>query len=361
MASQNRVAVVGCGVIGATIAYELSRLSLAVEVIEARSQPGMGATGAALGVLMAACAQKQDGDLVKLRLASLSRYDRLIADLVTETGLAIPYNRAGILSIYADPNAEAKWSPTILARRSQGFNLNWFDRSALRSQYPMLAAQSGMYSGSDRALNPAKFVQALVQAAQQNGAKFTFNSPVEKLSDLPDADWVVITAGLGSDRLLDSLDLGNDAPLLMPVGGQAIEIYLPDLDVSQVIHAVDLNGSDINIVPLGQDRYWVGATVEFEAQDLPKEANIKTLLETASQFCPLMLQAKVLKTWAGDRPRPRKARSPILGFVPGHQNTLVAIGHYRNGILMAPISAQIISDLIVRGDSELPWRSFGAV
>ncbi|WP_019502098.1 NAD(P)/FAD-dependent oxidoreductase [Pseudanabaena sp. PCC 6802] len=361
MTCKNRVVVVGCGVIGATIAYELSRLSLPVQVIEARSQPGMGATGAALGVLMAACAQKPDGDLVALRLASLRRYDRLIAALITETGWDIPYNRAGILSIYADPDAQAKWSPTILARQAQGFSLKWLDRSALRSQYPLLAAEGGTYSESDRALNPAKLVQALVQAAQQNGAKFIFSSPVERLSDLPDADWIVITAGLGSDRLLDSLNLGNDEPLLMPVGGQAIEIYLPGLDVAQVIHAVDLNGSDINIVPLGQDRYWVGATVEFDPQDLPREANVAKLLATASQFCPLMQQAKVLQTWAGDRPRPRKARSPILGFVPGHPNVLVAIGHYRNGILMAPISAQIICDLIVGGDSDLPWRGCAVV
>jgi glycine oxidase len=360
MASQNRVAVVGCGVIGATIAYELSRLPLSVQVIEARSQPGMVATGASLGVLMAACSQKADGDLVKLRLASLRRYDRLIADLIAETGLDIPYNQAGILSIYAEPDAKAKWSATILARQAQGFSLEWLDLEALRSRYPMFAAKSGMYSQSDRALNPAKFVRALVQAAQQNGAKFTFSSPIEKLSDLPDVDWVVITAGLGSDRLLDSLDLGV-VPLLMPVGGQAIEIYLPGLDLPQVIHAVALNGSDINIVPLGQDCYWVGATVEFESKDLPRAANVKTLLETASQFCPLMQQAKVLKTWAGDRPRPRRARSPILGFVPGYQNVLLATGHYRNGILMAPISAQIICDLITHGDSELPWRDFMAI
>jgi glycine oxidase len=357
MTRKHRVVVVGCGVVGALVADRLSRLSLSVRVIEARSQPGTGATGAALGVLMAACSQKPDGDLVELRLASLSRYDRLIADLIAETGLDIPYNRSGILSLYADPDAAAKWSPTILARQAQGFALNWLDWEALRSQYPMFAAQSGMYSQSDRAVNPAKLVQALVQAARQNGAKFMFGSTVEQLSDLTDADWVVITAGLGSNRLLDSLNLSSDAPLLIPVGGQAIEIYLPGLNISQVIHAVDLNGSDINIVPLGQDRYWVGATVEFEPKNLPNEANVTKLLESANQFCPLISQAKVIKTWAGDRPRPRQARSPILGFVPGHKNVLVAIGHYRNGMLLAPISAQIVCDLILHGDSDLPWRS----
>lgn len=357
MMPQKQVVIVGCGVVGAAIAYQLSRSSFSVQVIEARSQPAMGATGAALGVLMAACSQKPHGDLVRLRLASLSLYDRLISDLIAETGIGIPYNRAGILSLYDATDAEAKWLPTILARQVQGFKLDWLDTEALRSQYPKLKASSGMYSECDRALNPTKLVQALVQAATQNGADFVFNRPVERLADLPKADWTVITAGLGSNPLLDFGDRG-DAPLLIPVGGQAIEVYLPGLDVPQVIHAVGADGSDINIVPLGQDRYWIGATVEFEPTELPRDANIAALLDQASQFCPIMQQAEVLKTWAGDRPRPRQARSPILGFVPGDRKLLVATGHYRNGILMAPISAQIITDLIVQGDSDLPWKSF---
>jgi glycine oxidase len=354
MMSQKQVVIVGCGVVGAAIAYQLSRSSVPVKVIEARSQPGMGATGAALGVLMAACSQKPDGDLVKLRLASLSLYDRLIVDLIAETGLDIPYNRAGILSLYLVPDAGAKWLPTILARQAQGFSLAWLDTEALRSQYPKLQASRGMYSGCDRAINPTKLVQALVQAAQQRGADFVFNRPVEKLTDLPKADWTVITAGLGSNPLLDF----GDAPLLIPVGGQAIEVYLPGFDLPQVIHAVDAAGSDINIVPLGQDRYWIGATVEFDPTELPRDANIAALLDQALQFCPIVREAKVLETWAGYRPRPRQSRSPILGFVPGHQNLLVATGHYRNGILMAPISAQIITDLIVQGNSDLPWQGF---
>ncbi|NJL43017.1 MAG: FAD-binding oxidoreductase [Pseudanabaena sp. SU_2_4] len=357
MMLQKQVVIVGCGVVGAAIAYQLSRSSLAVQVIEARSQPAMGATGAALGVLMAVCSQKPDGDLVRLRLASLSLYDRLISDLIAETGIDIPYNRAGILSLYHATNAEVKWLPTILARQVQGFSLDWLDTEALRSQYPKFKARSGMYSECDRALNPAKLVQALVQAATQNGADFAFDRPVERLADLPKADWTVITAGLGSNPLLDFGDRG-DAPLLIPVGGQAIEVYLPGLDVAHVIHAVGADGSDINIVPLGQDRYWIGATVEFDLTELPREANIAALLEKASQVCPMMAQAEVLKTWAGYRPRPRQSRSPILGFVPGHQNLLVATGHYRNGILMAPISAQIITDLIAHGDSNLPWKGF---
>jgi glycine oxidase len=354
---QKQVVIVGCGVVGATIAYQLSRLSFAVQVIEARSQPAMGATGAALGVLMAVCSQKPDGDLVRLRLASLSLYDRLISDLIAETGIDIPYNRAGILSLYHASDAEVKWLPTILARQVQEFRLDWIDTEALRSQYPQLRASSGMYSGCDRALNPTKLVQALVQAAQQLGADFVFDQPVERLADLPKSDWTVITAGLGSNSLLGFGTCGN-APLLIPVGGQAIEVYLPGLNVPQVIHAVDADGSDINIVPLGQDRYWIGATVEFDPTVLPRDANITALLTQASQFCPTMSQAEVLNTWAGYRPRPRQVRSPILGFVPGDQNLLLATGHYRNGILMAPISAQIIADLILRGNSDLPWQGF---
>jgi glycine oxidase len=113
---------------------------------------------------------------------------------------------------------------------------------------------------------------------------------------------------------------------------------------------------------MGGDRYWVGATVEFEAtksnQQLPMATNIPLLLESAIGFCPEFAKAEVLKTWAGDRPRPKANKAPILGFLPNHPHVLLAIGHYRNGILMAPVTAQITRDLILHGNSHFPWRKF---
>ena len=362
MAKPEQVVIIGCGAIGASIAYKLSQsASLQVTVLEANSQAGQGATGASLGVLMAACSQKATGDLVTLRLASLRLYEQLIPQLERQTGLSIP-NCAGILCLSQKIGSESKWQSLIGKRQQQGFDLQFFDRDHVRSKYPFLSAQSALYSPSDRALHPSMLVQALVKAATLNGAKFIYDRKVDRLADIPDADKIVITAGLGSDRLRQSLDLDLDldrpSNLLAPVGGQAILVELPDVSLNAVIHAEAANGEDINIVPLGFDRYWIGATVEFEPDTLPRTSNISLLLDKAIEFCPAFAQAKIIETWAGYRPRPVSQRSPILGFLPSHPNVSIATGHYRNGVLMAPITAEIINDLILKGESDRPWQGF---
>ncbi|CAN1212622.1 FAD dependent oxidoreductase [Tumidithrix helvetica PCC 7403] len=379
----SQVTIIGCGVVGAVLAYELSKVAdeadLQIVVLEAASHPARGSTGAALGVLMAACSQTMRGHLVMLRLASLCHYDRLVDELAAATEQEIPYHR-GILCLYGDSEAAARCQTLIPYREAQGFPLHWLSQPDLGVQYPQFQVSGGLYSPCDRTIHPTKFVQSLVKASERNGVQFRWNCPIASLQDLPedlshshsDSNWIVITAGMGANALLAPLlptllptQCSTDEPdaeLLQAVGGQAIAVHVPNLNLRQVVHAEPSEGPYINIVPLGSDRYWVGATVEFEAtqsnQQLPMEANIPLLLESAIAFCPDFAKAKVLETWAGDRPRPKANKAPILGFLPHHPHVLVAIGHYRNGMLMAPITAQITRDLILHGKSDLPWQKF---
>lgn len=355
------VTIVGCGVIGALIAYELSKdcqaNALDITVIEANSQPTMGATGASLGVLMAACSAKAKGDLVKLRLASLSKYDRLITELTAQTKHDLLYNRHGILSLYRSPDAEMKARSLIEIRKEQGFELQWLGQSQIAEQFPQWLTDSGLLSPCDRALHPRKFAQALVDAATKNGVKFHWNTSVQNLEALS-SDRLVITAGLGSNALIAPLLRDQKQDLLQPVGGQALRVKVPNLNLKTIVHAENEDGSDINIVPLGDDQYWLGATVEFEYEQLPREENIAFLLEQVIAWCPTFAKAEVLETWAGERPRPQATRAPILGFVPNHPHMLIATGHYRNGVMMAPVTAQITKDLLLTGKSDLPWQPF---
>ncbi len=356
------VTIIGCGAIGAMIAYELSQSqyegkALEVTVLEAKGQPAMGATGAALGVLMAACSAKAKGDLVNLRLASLSKYDRLISELTTQTKQDILYNRNGILNLYRSPDAETKARSLIEIRKEQGFALQWLDSEQISQQFSQWHTDGGLLSPSDRALHPTQFVNALVKAATQNGVKFHWHTTVPNLDELS-SDRIVVTAGLGSNPLLAPLLKNQTQELLQPVGGQALRVKVPNLNLKTVIHAENEDGSDINIVPLGDDQYWLGATVEFDYEQLPREENILFLLEQAIAWCPTFAKAAVLETWSGDRPRPQGTRAPILGFVPEYPHILIATGHYRNGVMMAPVTAQITKDLLLTGESDLPWKSF---
>jgi len=353
----SKVVIIGCGVIGAAIAYELSQFNLDITVLEAQSSSGQGSSRSALGVMMGACSNTKNAALTTLRLASLRRYESLVPELEAKTGIKIPYNRHGIILLFNDPESEieVRWQALISLRAEQGFRMQWLDQTSLLAQYPQLQARSGLYSHDDRSINPSYLVQALVAAAKLNGVEFTCDRPVHNLSDLDRLapDWIVVAAGLGSSPLINSVISlkKSSSDILTPVGGQAIEVYLPELNFKNVIH-----GADLNIVPIGADRYWIGATVEFEATDLPRAENTDLLIERAIKFCPALAGAKILSTWAGDRPRPKYQGSPIIGFMPDRPNILIATGHYRNGVLMAPVTAQIIRDLILEGASDLPWQ-----
>jgi glycine/D-amino acid oxidase-like deaminating enzyme len=355
------ITIIGCGVIGAMLAYELSkcRITYGIEVIvvEANAYPAMGATVASLGVLMAVCSAKARGTLVKLRLASLSKYDHLIAELNEQTKQDILYNRNGILNLYRSPNAETTARSLIEIRRKQGFELQWLEYQEICEQFSQWHSEGGLFSPCDRAVHPTGFVKSLVTAATQNGVKFLWNTSVKNLEDIS-SDRIVITSGMGSNPLIAPFLKNQTQDLLLPIGGQALRLKVPDLNLKNIVHAENEDGSDINIVPLGDDQYWLGATLEFEYEQLPRAANVAFLLEQAIAWCPTFANAEVLETWAGDRPRPDGFQSPILGFVPNHPHILIATGHYRNGVMMAPVTAQITKDLLLTGESDLPWRPF---
>jgi len=371
-----KVVIIGGGVIGSAIAYELSQVpDLEITVLEAHPQTGQGSSSSALGVLMAASSRSKKSSLIDLRLASLRRFESLIPELAAKTGRVIPYNRHGILCLYEYELAEEKWQPLIVERQAKGFDLQWLYPEAIRSRYPQfVGGLSGLFSADDRAVSTDILIQALVQASEINGVKFicdrTVNISVnisdlgsidsigDRLLKITEADYVVIAAGLGSNRLLAELFPDPSPELLSPVGGQAIKVHVPGLDLPTIIHSEDNDGNDINVVPLGENDYWIGATIEFDvsAEPLPRAANIPLILAQVSKFCPSFNQAQVLATWAGDRPRPNHQGAPILGWLGDRQNILIATGHYRNGVLMAPVTAQIIRDLIVNGHSAQPWQ-----
>jgi glycine/D-amino acid oxidase-like deaminating enzyme len=376
--------IIGCGVVGAAIAYKLSKTNrethqgVRIRAFEANPAPAMGATGASLGLLMGACSSKAKGDLVSLRLASLRMYDRLIDELIAQTNLPILYNRQGILNFYRSP-VISKMRSLVEIRETQGFALHWLERSEILASFPKFQADGALFSPCDRAVHPVQLVNALVAAATQNGVQFHWQTPIQDLETLVmgdradvAADVTVIASGMGSNALVANFfekPVNADAPsadLLHPVGGQALRVRVPDLNLAAIIHAENPDESyeilnDFNIVPLGNDHYWLGATVEFERSPIPNNENVALLLDAAKFWCPAFAKAEVMETWAGDRPRPEAAKAPIIGFLSTQPQLLLATGHYRNGVMMAPVTAQIVSDLIWQGSSDLPWQSFAPI
>lgn len=365
----SRVIIVGCGIVGAAIAYELSKdPSLKITVLD-KQEPALGATGAALGVLMGIISQKVKGKAWELRQSSMTRYETLIPELEAKTGHKIPFNRQGILMLCFASESVDNWSHLVATRHQQGYDLEIWDQEKIRDRCPHLKVENtiaGIYSPQDRQLDPTLLTLALVEAAKQNGVEFQFN--VNVLDTTPKSlstgdyvikttignlkcDWVVVAAGLGSTPLTSSL---NESIDIRPVLGQALHLRLEkplgNPDFQPVI-----TGNDVHIVPYLNpsspiQEYWLGATVEFPqngGEILAAQDRLESVLQDAIAFCPELSEAKIIKTWSGLRPRPEGRPAPVIGQLPGHENILIATGHYRNGILLAPATAQAICDAIL--------------
>ena len=366
-----QVVIVGCGVVGAAIAYELSQVDgLAVTVID-RQQPAQAATGAALGVLMGVISQKIKGNNLRMRLTGIERYNAWIPELEALTGQPILFNRQGILRLCFEGESLAGWRKLAEIRRSQGFQLEMLDRAQLAIDYPQLSLErvtAAVYSPDDRQVDPTALTQALVAAAAQKGVTFQFDTavigvesgdraPVSSEISLQQCqqvhttrgslptDWLVIAAGLGSTPLTAALHQPVD---IRPVLGQAIHVRLPQpLGISQLQPVI--TGEDVHIVPLGDRDYWIGATVEFpDGASFPSASSVALdqVMKQAIALCPELKSGTVIRSWSGLRPRPEGRPAPIVEPLPGFQNVLLATGHYRNGVLLAPATAVNIRQLI---------------
>jgi len=371
----SNVVIIGCGIIGAAIAYELSQVpGLTITVLD-RQAPAQGSTGAALGVLMGAISHKIKGKAWQMRSFSIQRYTSLIPELEAFTGRQISCNQQGIVMLCPIGEDLSKWENLANIRSAQGWQLEIWDRAKLQSYCPQINCQSNLaaiYSPQDRQVDPVALTLALVDAAKRRGVTFHFGETVvnyeitstESCSTVKQiktrshslaVDWLVVAAGLGSLQALPS-NAALEPPKLdiRPVLGQAIHLRLPGSLGDRNFQPV-ITGNDVHIVPCVTGNmpitdYWIGATVEFSQEQgdiVPDEVKLEEVRQSAIAFCPALAAATTIKTWSGLRPRPEARPAPIIEPLTGFSNVLLATGHYRNGVLLAPATAQIIRQMIV--------------
>ena len=373
-----RVAIIGCGIVGASIAFELSQFpELKVTVFD-KQPPAQGSTGAALGVLMGVISRKTKGRNWQLRETSLQRYETLIPELEAVTGRTIPFNKQGILMLCSEGEDLSKWEKLIATRDSQGWQLELWDLERVRDRCPHLYLNdkiiAAIYSPQDRQVDPTALTLALVDAAKLKGVNFEFGVEVQGITELnsqvsgiqlpssiavnkscgtgilpvaENFDRLIVCAGLGSAAVTASL---NQLVDIRPVLGQALHLLTPNPvgnpDFSPVITC-----DDVHIVPVGNQEFWVGATVEFSENGGEIHANsdmLEQVMARASALCPALAFASIIRKWSGLRPRPEGRPAPIIGTLPGNDRVFIASGHYRNGVLLAPATARSIREMILQ-------------
>ncbi|MEM9772717.1 MAG: FAD-dependent oxidoreductase [Cyanobacteria bacterium P01_D01_bin.73] len=391
----------GCGIIGATLAYELSRTQqFKVTVLDEHGQQFVPAgpifaqkfsssTGGALGVLMGVISRKLKGRAWEMRRTSIRRYETLIPELEAATGMRIGHNRHGLLRICFENEPMEKWEKLVAQRHRQGFRLQVLGRDTLMRTYPQLRITNrhrlrragnrisitkdegeiqspsrkiigAVYSPQDLQVNPVSMAMALIEGAVQQGATFYWGWRVTELKSKKrgdrhhvhriettrgaiDCDGVIITAGLGSSEL--AANLNYDLPQ-RPVLGQAVHLKLPkSLSITEPV----IIGQDVNIIPLEKGHYWVGATVEFgDGNDYPEccKENLEHMLQTVFDLCPRLRDADILRTWSGLRPRPQNRPAPVIESLANYDNAILATAHYRNGVLLAPATAELVYEMV---------------
>ncbi len=376
-----QVLIIGCGIVGATIAYELSQIpGLDITVVDRQAQPPQATattydtgTGAALGLLMASISKKTKGRNLAMRFAGVDWYDRVIPEIEALTGMVVPVNRQGLLMLEFEAAKLATWEALVPIRQAQNRRLEIWNRAKLQTQAPHLDltdVAAGIYAPDDRQIHPAILTQVLIQAAQLRGVKFQFG--VDAIDVAPDrvhqiltnhgpiaCEQLVIAAGLGSFPLTQTL---NHPITLRPVLGQAIQLRSPTQLGIPDFQPV-CTGHDIHLVPLGPMgdhwEYWVGATVEFGEADAPTPDRpmFDQLMQAAIGLYPGLQSATPIRQWSGLRPRPEGRPAPVIERLPDYDNVIIAAGHYRNGVLLAPATAIAVRSLLTQDNTGKTWLS----
>ena len=337
----SRVVVIGGGVIGCAVAERLSLERHQVTLLE-RDQLGGRASGAAAGELSPQSATLQAEAEAR---QSLEIFPELIARIEKLSAMNVEYRvQQGLQPAFTEEEAKA-----LQAHGGR----RWLDADELRKAEPALSSDVVGAALLEHAhLTPPRFVRALARAAAANGASIHEGMPATGFdmargeihrvltpSGQHDADWVVIAAGPWSGEVAATAGVHV---AVRPQRGQ-----LAALDPGSLILTRSVFWSTGYLVPKGDGTIIAGGTEEDSGfDDRPTVGGIASLLDLAQRLVPGLAAATLQRVWAGLRPVMHDGR-PLVATV-GTPNLIVATGHHRKGILLAPLAASTVSSIINR-------------
>lgn len=352
--------VVGGGVIGSAITYQLAKRGARAVLLE-RAGLASGATGASAGIIQPHGGPDNVPEFRALGIESARLFPALSAELKGRTGIDVGYRAVDVFELALDDGDD-------LALRRQldhGEGDDWLDAAAALDVEPEVnpSIRGAVVHHGDAQLLPAVFAAALGKAAAELGSEVREGVAVDRL--LIDGDRVR-GVGVGGESLYGGdVVIANgcwsaawSAGLRLPVPVRPVRGQMVALDAhGRAPHTV-LSGAGGYAVPKPDGRILVGTTVEDAGFDpRPTVDGIASLLERAPRLAPRLAAATVVSAWAGLRPGTADGL-PIIGRVPGWQGITLATGHFRNGILLAPITAELVADLLLEGTTRFPISRF---
>lgn len=347
------IVIVGAGIIGCAVARELAVRGVACTVIDDRPVGG-GATRASAGMLAPYVEAHEGGPLLDLAIRSLDLYPTWIPSVRRESNVEIDFGLIGTLEVALTAERAAEIRRT--GRRHGG----WLEPADVAHTYPQLRPTTGALSNEDHGyVDAPQLANALARAAAGAGATFeharvlaisreTSGLRVTTTIGPREATEVVLAAGAWTNAIE-----GVRTPPLRPVRGQLLQLAWPGWPLPTIIW-----GPDCYVVPRMDGSVLVGATVEEVGFDeRTTEEGIRRLRDAAADLLPVTKDSRLIEARVGLRPA-TPDELPVIGPDPAVAGLFHASGHYRNGVLLAPITAQLMADLIVDGKRDEALESF---
>ena len=347
------IVVVGAGIVGCAVGCELARRGASVQVLDER-HAGMGATQASAGVLAPYIEAEEGSPLLDLTARSLDLFDDFVARACSDSGMAVPYRRTGTLDLALHDAGMRRLRATAALLAAREVAAEILDEQAARGEEPQLTADvvGGLMIPTHGFVAAGELTRALAAAARRHGAQVIEGARVRRIARAAGdfivetdrgtiaGNAVVIAAGSWSGQI-DVDGIAARVPV-RPVRGQLLHVSWTDPSLRRVTWS-----ERCYLVPWDDGTALVGATVEEAGFDeRVTVAGVRDLLEAACELLPRAWTAGFLGARVGLRPATPDAL-PIIGASALLPNLFYATGHYRNGVLLAPLTAELVADAML--------------
>lgn len=366
-------AIVGGGIIGTSIAFELASANLRVVILD-RQQPGLESSWAAAGMLSPGPDAASALPLVPLAKDSLRQYPEFVTAIEKTSGKSTGFARPGTLEIFTGQNAEQNLDAMLARYRRLDLPIEPLSSDTARKLEPSLGpeARAAALLPQEATIEPRALISAAIDACKNQGVAFRTGIAVTSFlrdgnrstgvlagNEKITARFVVLAAGSFCGTLTENHGAPNShsfaqfAPTY-PVRGQMLALRSPHLKIERVIRS-----ENAYVVPRADGRMVAGSTLENVGfhKGVTAEGKQKILMGVA-QMIPALASAQIVESWSGLRPG-TPDNLPIIGPTE-IEGLLVATGHYRNGILLAPATAKIVRNLIVTGKTDFNIKPFSS-
>jgi glycine oxidase len=356
------VVVLGAGVIGSSIAHTFARHKRKTILVD-KQQPGQEASAAAAGILAVSSGRSKRGPMYQLKKASQALYPALIQEIQQATGIDIEHQTVGVLCLIRNDADEKKYRKLYELRQEQGHPVTWLSAEALRQAEPALnpALRGAVHFSGDHHLHNGKLAEAWALTAEKCGAQLRTGTTVTEVrrtgghvhsvrigDEWVEAGTVVIATGSWSRQVGELFDITIPVE---PAKGQMLAVR-----ATQLKHVISCD--EHYLVPRKNGEVIIGSSVEYvgHTKDVTLDT-VQAFIDRSEALVPGISKAPLSRFWAGLRPY-SPTRRPILCRAPDLDNVVLATGHHRNGIVLAPITGQLIYELITTDQPSLDLTPF---